>query len=99
VPLEAKNILTLRTGPIARKLGILDRLVTFPSDAAVLGMHPQNHGTLRDTPGCVSSRHHYDDWQRIRGGGRESVMRAVNSHATAVLDSWKPAVEGFGLRG
>jgi hypothetical protein len=28
-----------------------------------------------------------------------SVMRAVNSHATAVLDGWTPAVEGLGLQG
>jgi len=29
----------------------------------------------------------------------ESVMRAVNSHATAVLDGWAPTVEGLGLKG
>jgi len=29
----------------------------------------------------------------------ESVMRAVNSHATAVLDGWTPAVDGLELKG
>jgi hypothetical protein len=29
----------------------------------------------------------------------ESVMRAVNTHATAVLDGWTPTVEGLGLKG
>jgi hypothetical protein len=28
-----------------------------------------------------------------------SVIRAVNSHATAVLDGWTPTVEGLGLKG
>jgi hypothetical protein len=29
----------------------------------------------------------------------ESVMRAVNSHAAAVLDGWTPTVEDLGLKG
>jgi hypothetical protein len=29
----------------------------------------------------------------------ESVMRAVNSHANAVLDGWTPVIEELGLKG
>jgi hypothetical protein len=29
----------------------------------------------------------------------ENVMRAVNSHATTVLEGWKPPVETMGLTG
>jgi hypothetical protein len=30
---------------------------------------------------------------------QENVMRAVNSHATTVLEGWTPAVESMGLTG
>jgi hypothetical protein len=66
-----------------------------------LGTHLQKHGPLKDTQGVL--RH-----ASITATGNvnvyvqvveESVMRAVNSHAAAVLDGWTPAPEGLGLKG
>ena len=99
VPRHAKNFLTWRVRPIAEKLGIPKHLITFQVMRRSLGTHLSGHGTLKDTQGAL--RH-----ASITTTGNvyvqvvdESVMRAVNSHAAAVLDGWTPAVEDLGQKG
>jgi hypothetical protein len=74
-------------------------LITFQVMRRSLGTHLSGHGTLKDTQGAL--RH-----ASIKTTGNvyvqvveENVMRAINSHATTVLDGWTPAVEDMGLTG
>jgi integrase len=99
VPREAKNFLKWRIRPIARKLGIPDRRVTFQVMRRSLGTHLQDHGTLKDTQGALRHASITTTGNVYVQVVEESVMLAVNSHATAVLDGWTPPVEGFGLKG
>jgi hypothetical protein len=48
VPRWGKNFLTWRVRPIAQKLKIPDRLVTFQVMRRTLGTNLQHHGTLKD---------------------------------------------------
>jgi integrase len=99
VPREAKNFLTWRIRPISRRLGIPDHLVTFQVMRRSLGTHLQQHGTLKDTQGVLRHASITTTGNIYVQVVEESVMRAVNSHAAAVLDGWTPAVEGLGLKG
>jgi integrase len=99
VPREAKNFLTWRIRPVSRKLGIPDHLVTFQVMRRSLGTHLQQHGTLKDTQGVLRHASITTTGNVYVQVVEESVMRAVNSHATAVLDGWTPTVEGLGLKG
>jgi integrase len=53
VPRWGKNFLRWRVRPIARKLGIPDRLVTFQVMRRTLGTDLQEHGTLKDAQGAL----------------------------------------------
>jgi len=99
VPRDAGNFLRWRIYPISRKLGIPDHLMTFQVMRRTLGTNLQQHGTLKDAQGVL--RH-----ASITTTGNvyvqiieESVMRAVNSCAAAVLDGWTPSVDSLGLKG
>lgn len=99
VPRHAKNFLKWRIRPIAERLGIPVHLITFQVMRRSLGTHLSGHGTLKDTQGAL--RH-----ASITTTGNvyvqlieESVMRAVNSHATTVLEGWQPAIGDMGLKG
>lgn len=99
VPREAKNFLKWRIRPISRRLGIPDRLVTFQVMRRSLGTHLQEHGTLKDTQGVLRHASITTTGNVYVQVVEESVMRAVNSHAAAVLDGWTPAPEDLGLKG
>ena len=76
--------------PIAQKLAIPDRLVTFQVMRRSLGTHLQDHGTLKDTPRRATPCQHYDDRQRVRAGGRgeRDVGRQLSRHGcTGWLDA------------
>ena len=99
VPRWGKNFLKWRIRPIARKLGIPDRFVTFQVMRRTLGTDMQQHGTLKDTQGML--RH-----ASIKTTGdvyvqpiERSVLEAVNSRTAAVLGDWKIPEEGSGLKG
>ncbi|HLJ79472.1 MAG TPA: hypothetical protein VKT75_18800 [Acidobacteriaceae bacterium] len=88
VPRWGKNFLKWRIRPIARKLGIPDRLVNFQVMRRTLGTDMQQHGTLKDTQGML--RH-----ASIKTTGdvyvqtiKQSVLAAVNSRKSAVLGDW-----------
>jgi integrase len=99
VPRWGKNFLRWRIRPIARKLGIPDRLVTFQVMRRTLGTDMQQHGTLKDTQGML--RH-----ASIKTTGdvyvqtiEQSVLAAVNSRTSAVLGDWIMPDGGLGLKG
>ena len=53
MPRWGKNFLKWRIRPVAQKLGIPDRLVTFQVMRRTLGTDMQQHGTLKDTQGML----------------------------------------------
>jgi integrase len=99
VPRWGKNFLKWRIRPIAAKLGIPERLVTFQVMRRTLGTDMQRHGTLKDTQSML--RH-----ASIRTTGdvyvqtiEESVVAAVNSRTSAVLGNWAAPLGELGLKG
>jgi len=99
VPRWGKNFLTWRVRPVARKLGIPDRLVTFQVMRPTLGTDVQKHGTLKDTQGIL--RH-----ASIKTTGdiyvqtiERSVVEAVNSRTAAVLEGWQAPVREMSVKG
>ena len=99
VPRWGKNFLKWRIRPIARKVGIPDRLVTFQVMRRTLGTDMQHHGSLKDTQGML--RH-----ASIRTTGdvyvqsiEQSVLQAVNSRTAAVLKGWTAPVKELRLKG
>ena len=99
VPRWGKNFLKWRIRPIARKVGIPDRLVTFQVMRRTLGTDMQHHGSLNDTQGML--RH-----ASIKTTGdvyvqtiEQSVLQAVNSRTAAVLKGWTAPVKELRLKG
>ncbi len=89
VPRWGKNFLRWRVRPIARKLGIPDRLVTFQVMRRTLGTDLQEHGTLKDAQGAL--RH-----ASIRTTGdvyvqtiEKNVLNAMNSRTMGILAGWE----------
>jgi integrase len=99
VPHDSKNFLRARIRPIARWLGIPDRLVTFQVMRRTLGTDLQHHGTLKDAQGALRHASIATTGNVYMQSIDESVFRAVNSRANAVLEGWKPAVEQLGRTG
>ncbi len=99
VPRHAKNFLTWRVRPIAEKLGIPKHLITFQVMRRSLGTHLSGHGTLKDTQGALRHASITTTGNVYVQVVEENVMRAVNSHATTVLEGWTPAVESMRLTG
>jgi integrase len=92
VPRWGKNFLRWRARPIATKLKIPERLVTFQVMRRTLGTNLQHHGTLKDAQGAL--RH-----ASIRTTGdvyvqtiEASVLNAMNSRAMEILADWKPTI-------
>jgi integrase len=98
VPRHAKNFLKWRIRPIAEKLEIPTRLITFQVMRRSLGTHLSAHGTLKDTQGALRHASITTTGNVYVQVVEENVMRAVNSHASKVLEGWSPAVESMGWR-
>ena len=99
VPRWGKNFLRWRIRPVARKLGIPDRLVTFQVMRRTLGTDLQKHGTLKDAQGALrhaSIRTTGDVYVQII---EQSVVAAVNSRTSAVLGDWTAPLGELGLKG
>ena len=99
VPRHAKNFLKWRIRPIAARLEIPIRLITFQIMRRSLGTHLSDHGTLKDTQGALRHASITTTGNVYVQVVEENVMRAVNSHATTVLEGWKPQVKSMGLTG
>ena len=89
VPRWGKNFLRWRIRPMAKKLGIPDRLVTFQVMRRTLGTDLQKHGSLKDAQGAL--RH-----ASIKTTGdvyvqtiEESVLNAMNSRTMGILAGWE----------
>lgn len=99
VPRPAKNFLKWQIRPIAEKLEIPTHLITFQVMRRSLGTHLSGHGTLKNTQGALRHASITTTGNVYVQVVEENVMRAVNSHATAVLEGWTPAVASMGLKG
>ena len=99
VPRDAGNFLRWRIYPISRKLGIPNHLMTFQVMRRTLGTNLQQHGTLKDAQGVLRHASITTTGNVYVQIVEENVMRAVNSHATTVLEGWTPRVGGMGLTG
>lgn len=99
VPRWGKNFLAGRIRPIARKLGIPNRLITFQVMRRTLGTDMQNYGSLKDTQSML--RH-----ASIKTTGDiyvqtidQNVLQAVNSRTAGVLKGWKAPIQSMGVEG
>jgi integrase len=99
VPRHAKNFLKWRIRPIAERLEIPTHLITFQVMRRSLGTHLSGHGTLKDAQGALRHASITTTGNVYVQVVEENVMRAVNSHATTVLEGWTPAVKTMGLTG
>ena len=99
VPRWAKNFLRWRISPIARKLGIPDRLITFQVMRRTLGTDMQKHGTLKDTQSMLGHASIQTTGDVYVLTIEKSVLDAVNSRTDAVLDGWSAPVKEMGLQG
>jgi integrase len=92
---HAKNFLRWRIRPISDRLQIPARPITFQVMRRSLGTHLSGHGTLKDTQGALRHASITTTGNVYVQVVEENVMRAVNSHATTVLEGWTPAVEAW----
>jgi len=93
LPRHAKNFLRWRIKPIADRLEIPARLITFQVMRRSLGTHLSGHGTLKDTQGALRHASITTTGNVYVQVVEDSVMRAINSHASTVLrgggQQWK----------
>jgi integrase len=92
VPRCARNFLKWRVRPIARKLGIPDRLVTFQVMRRTLGTDLQEHGTLKDAQGALRHASIQTTGDIYMQTIEASVLNAMNSRTTQVLAGWEHPV-------
>jgi integrase len=98
VPRWGKNFLRWRVRPIARKLGIPDRLVTFQVMRRTLGTDLQEHGTLKDAQGALRHASIQTTGDVYMQTIEASVLHAMNSRTTQILAGWEhPATTGSGI--
>jgi integrase len=99
VPRWAKNFLRWRISPIAQKLGIPDRFITFQVMRRTLGTDMQKHGTLKDTQSMLRHASIQTTGDVYVQTIEKSVLNAVNSRTAALLDGWSAPVKEMGLQG
>jgi integrase len=99
VPYSSKNFLRMRIRPVAVRLSVPGRLVTFQVMRRTLGTDLQHHGTLKDAQGALRHASITTTGNVYMQPVDESVVRAVNSRANAVVEDWAPALEQMGRTG
>lgn len=99
VPRCAKNFLTRRIRPFARKLGIPDRLVTFQVMRRTLGTDLQKHGTIKDAQTVLRHDDIHTTSNVYIQAIPEQVFNAVNSRTSEVVGNWTPPGTELGLKG
>jgi integrase len=92
VPRWGKNFLKWRVRPIAQKLGIPDRLVTFQVMRRTLGTNLQHHGTLKDAQGALRHASIQTTGDVYVQTIEISVLNAMNSRTTEILADWEPPI-------
>jgi|ERR1039458_5863265 integrase len=99
VPRWGKNFLKWRICSIARRCGILDRLVTFQVMRRTLGTDMQRRGTLKDTQSMLRHASIQTTGDVYVQTIEQSVLQTVNSRTDAVLEGWTAPVGRLRLKG
>ncbi len=89
MPRWVKNFLRWRIRPIAKKLGIPDRLVTFQVMRRTLGTDLQKHGSLKDAQGALRLASIKTTGDVYVQTIEESVLNAMNSRTMGILAGWE----------
>lgn len=87
VPRSAKNFLRWRIHPIAEKLGIPKKLVTFQVMRRTLGTDMQQHGSMKDTQQILRHASIRTTANIYMQPIPASVMAAINSRTRAIFES------------
>lgn len=74
VPYSSKNFLRTRIRPIAVRLGVPGRLITFQVMRRTLGTDLQNHGTLKDAQGALRQASITTTGQHVRAAHRRERL-------------------------
>ena len=90
VPRHARNFLKWRIHPIADKLGIPRKLVTFQVMRRTVGTDLQKHGTMKDAQQILRHANIQTTGNVYMQQTLTSVMEAINSRTRAILASRKP---------
>ena len=85
VPRRAKNFLKWRIYPIADKLKIPRKLVTFQVMRRTLGTDLQRHGTMKDAQGALRHASIKTTADVYMQEVPQSVRAAINSRTRAIL--------------
>jgi putative phosphoesterase len=88
VPRWGKNFLAGRIRPIARKLGIPNRLITFQVMRRTLGTDMQNFGSLKDIQSMLRHGSSVTTNDIYVQPIDQNVLQAANSRTDAVLKGW-----------
>jgi integrase len=89
VPRHAKNFLKWRIHPIADKLGIPRKLVTFQVMRRTVGTDLQKHGTMKDAQQILRHANIQTTGNVYMQQIPTSVMEAINSRTRAILANRK----------
>jgi integrase len=89
VPFDSTNFVERRVHPIADKLGIPRRLVTFQVMRRTVGTDLQFHGTLKDAQGVLRHKSIKTTGNVYMQSVPESVKEALNSRTEAVFKASK----------
>jgi hypothetical protein len=89
VPRWGKNFLRWRIRPIAKKLGIPDRLVTFQVMRRALGTDLQKHGSLKDAQRALRHASTKTTGDVYVQTIEDSVLNAMNSRTMGILAGWE----------
>jgi len=89
VPRQGKNFLKWRIHPIADKLGIPRKLVTFQVMRRTLGTDMQGHGTMKDTQQILRHSSIRTTAEIYMQEIQASVRSAINSRTRAIFSQRK----------
>ena len=92
MPRWGKNFLKWRVRPIAQKLKIPDRLVTFQVMRRTLGTNQQHHGTLKDAQGALRHASIQTTGDVYVQTIEKSELSAMNSRTVEILAHWEPTI-------
>ena len=95
VPQDAGNFLIWRIHPIAEKLGIPKKLVTFQVMRRTLGTDMQGHGTMKDAQQILRHASIKTTAEIYMQEIPASVRSAINSRTRAVLSEGKGDLEAL----
>jgi integrase len=93
-PRHAKNFLKWRIHPVADKLGIPRKLVTFQVMRRTVGTDLQKHGTIKDAQQILRHANIQTTGNVYMQQIPTSVMEAINSRTRAILTTRRQVAGG-----